>query len=191
MAEFTDPIKWWRNIHNGEVRCQPTIPHLYDWERVVRGVETGTWKVLKEAVLRPDDDYPRAAGLYTDSKPEPVKNLSGADMEHQKWWYTLPHAAQVSFLDAIGASFEVREDPHKPPVKGYRKLSKLELELVNKVKDHAELTRELITELKRVETPKMGGMGFLFDTHWVGIGEIHLQQGFMALVRAITRPETF
>ena len=67
-------------------------------------------------------------------------------------------------------------------ISGYRDLSQEEIDLMNEVKEHGELLGALVTRLSnRVE----------MDQRWVSIGRTHLQQGIMALVRAIAKPSTF
>lgn len=210
---------WWRNIHNGAVLCQPTIPHLYDWECVVRDYEKGTWRVVTEAVQRPeevsekarneradptvfkpgpvdDDDYPRTAGLYTDDKPDAT---SRSDTEPAHVWRNILTGEKVEGVTSPGTNWYLvpsrkSDDPvvmEETPVKGYRKLSQLELDLVNKVKDHAELTRELIEEVKGSHLPREDEVLYGPDLVWVRTAKVNLQQGYMALVRSITRPKTF
>lgn len=67
-------------------------------------------------------------------------------------------------------------------IKGYRELTQEDILLVNDIKDHGERLRDLVTSLR--------GNGDL-DQRWVNIGATHLQQGVMALVRAVAQPETF
>ena len=67
-------------------------------------------------------------------------------------------------------------------IKGYRELTEGEIEMMNQIKVHGEEIGALVKILKGVEE---------YDQRWVSIGATHLQQGIMALVRAITKPETF
>lgn len=161
----SEQTQMWRHRVSGELcRQGEGFTSLDHWERVTFNETTGTWVWgwpghtvrVEEAVPRPDDAWPRDAGLYTDSKSDP------AVME-------------------------------ETPIKGYRHLSAVELELVNKVKAHAELTRELIGELE-IQNAKGGVFGAVdvaIDMRWLALGRTDLQKGFMALVRSITRPETF
>ena len=68
-------------------------------------------------------------------------------------------------------------------VRGYRDLTQGEIDIMNQVKDQAEQVRELIERVKRA--------GEEIDLRWVAIAQTQLQQGFMALTRAIARPTTF
>ena len=67
-------------------------------------------------------------------------------------------------------------------IAGYRELSQDEIDLMNNIKLHGEAVRELIVSLRGQED---------LDQRWVNIGATELQQGFMALVRAVAQPETF
>lgn len=82
-----------------------------------------------------------------------------------------------------------------PPITGYRVLSQAEVDLMNEIKAHAAKTGELC---ERLEAQAARGIAeFLelgepdVDSRWVAIGTEKLQLGFMALVRAVARPESF
>lgn len=66
-------------------------------------------------------------------------------------------------------------------IKGYRELSQEEINLMNLVKGQGEALELLIA---RIETEAV-------DKRWVSIGKTHLQQGLMALTRAIAKPTFF
>lgn len=67
-------------------------------------------------------------------------------------------------------------------IAGYRELSQAEIDQMNAVKTKAAEVGELMEQLATT-----AGL----DQHWVGIARTHLQQGFMAAVRAIAQPTTF
>ncbi|TXH57943.1 MAG: hypothetical protein E6Q97_03505 [Desulfurellales bacterium] len=72
-------------------------------------------------------------------------------------------------------------------IKGYRDLSQAEIDLMNDGKGLAEQVGAWIAKLEgfdadRTEDP---------DKRWLAIGKTHLQQGFMAAIRAIAKPTTF
>lgn len=67
-------------------------------------------------------------------------------------------------------------------IKGYRDLSQEEINATNAVKKEAERIGFLIEELEANEH---------LDQRWVAIAKTHLQQGFMAAVRAVAQPTTF
>lgn len=73
------------------------------------------------------------------------------------------------------------KDQHKM-IKGYRDLSQGEIDAMNAVKAEGERLRFLIEEMRENKQ---------LDQRWVSIAETHLQQGVMAAVRAIARPESF
>lgn len=85
-------------------------------------------------------------------------------------------------------------------IKGYRDLSQAEIDLMNEVKAHAEQTRTLlarigsfVAEREAVEASERDAPPSLVTSplRWLSIGQTELQQGFMAVVRAIARPTTF
>jgi len=67
-------------------------------------------------------------------------------------------------------------------IKGYRELSQEEVDQMNVVKEKAAEIGELVDRM----TDFPG-----FDPRWTSIGKTHLQQGFMALTRAIAKPGFF
>lgn len=87
------------------------------------------------------------------------------------------------------------ENQHKH-IKGYRDLSPAEIARMNEVKELAEKAGELCDRLAnaRVEVTHdifSGVFTHIPDPRWVAIGRTQLQQGFMALTRAIAKPTTF
>ena len=67
-------------------------------------------------------------------------------------------------------------------IKGYRELSQDEIDLMNRIKEKAAEVGALYEELLALNT---------IDRRWASIGQTHLQQGFMALTRAVAKPEFF
>ena len=92
-------------------------------------------------------------------------------------------------------------------IKGYRDLTAEEIALMNEVEAKAEEVGQLVEKLREKLAPveadmapvQVGGetvmavVGFeSFEAQrWLTIGQDHLQQGFMALTRAVARPTTF
>ena len=74
-------------------------------------------------------------------------------------------------------------------------LSEAEIALINRVKAKAEEVRELIAEVEKLTngwfSPGGSEKNIAVDPRWLGIGRTNLQQGFMAVIRAIARPEGF
>jgi hypothetical protein len=67
-------------------------------------------------------------------------------------------------------------------IKGYRDLSETEIAAINRVKEIAE---QIGTEVEGLfEIPGI-------DKRWLSIGKTHLQQGFMAVIRSVAKPDTF
>lgn len=75
------------------------------------------------------------------------------------------------------------ENQHRE-IKGYRELSEDEIAAMNEVKATAEQVGELIEGLQ-------GRYPITLDHRWSSIAKTHLQQGFMALTRAIAKPTFF
>ena len=73
------------------------------------------------------------------------------------------------------------ENQHKH-ITGYRDLSPEEIALMNEVKAKAQEVGALVDKLKAAPG---------IDPRWASIGCTDLQQGFMALTRAIAQPTTF
>jgi len=72
------------------------------------------------------------------------------------------------------------ENQHRK-ISGYRELSQEEIDAMNMVKQQGVAMELLIA---RIETQNV-------DKRWVSIGKTHLQQGLMALTRAIAKPSFF
>lgn len=73
------------------------------------------------------------------------------------------------------------ENQHKH-IKGYRDLSQSEIDAMNSVKAQGEELRQMIDSMRADKQ---------LDQRWVSIAETHLQQGIMAAVRAVAKPESF
>lgn len=84
------------------------------------------------------------------------------------------------------------DNQHKH-IKGYRDLSQAEIDLMNEIKAKAEECGNLASKLRllSMSAPPGETLAFQLDGRWVSIGTTHLQEGFMALVRSVTRPTTF
>ncbi len=67
-------------------------------------------------------------------------------------------------------------------ITGYRDLSQGEIDAMNAVKAEGARLELLIEELR---------VNSNIDQRWVDIAETHLQQGVMAAVRSIARPNSF
>jgi hypothetical protein len=106
------------------------------------------------------------------------------------------------------------DNQHKQ-IKGYRDLSQAEIDLMNRIKAHAEETRSLVLAVRETVVPTIGALpaltlapgevsepvefvaGAIYGGHddgpfrWVCLVDDHLQQGFMALTRAVAQPTTY
>jgi|HubBroStandDraft_2_1064218.scaffolds.fasta_scaffold314236_2 hypothetical protein len=73
-------------------------------------------------------------------------------------------------------------NPSGDQIKGYRKLNDTEVQLINSAKEIAIRVGYVCDALDRTSE---------IDKRWLAIARTQLQQGFMALVRSIAKPETF
>lgn len=67
------------------------------------------------------------------------------------------------------------------PITGYRTLSDEEITTINSVKATGVDVALLIENLKKTDA----------DPRWIAIASTQLQQGFMALTRAVAKPQGF
>jgi hypothetical protein len=79
------------------------------------------------------------------------------------------------------------DNQHKK-IKGYRDLTQDEIDLMNKIKQKGAELGGLIDEMSEISVQQVDNQ---LDGRWISIGQTHLQQGIMALVRAVARPESF
>jgi len=73
------------------------------------------------------------------------------------------------------------ENQHRK-IKGYRELDAREVAQMNHVKELAQEVGELVERMTNDSS---------CDLRWVSIAKTDLQKGFMALTRAIARPDFF
>lgn len=71
---------------------------------------------------------------------------------------------------------------------GYRELGHDELDKINEIKAVGLRVDELI---RSIETAAALSGGLEPDKRWLAIARTELQQGFMALVRSVARPQGF
>ena len=82
------------------------------------------------------------------------------------------------------------ENQHRQ-ITGYRDLSPAEIELMNEIKAEAQKVDALVEKLKTAHYSAAESTYERPDQRWVSIGVTQLQQGFMALTRAVAKPTTF
>ena len=70
----------------------------------------------------------------------------------------------------------------KPPITGYRALTGDEIAVINAVKKIASMVGDMVEILK---------VDKAVDQRWLAVANTDLQKGFMALIRAIAKPEGF
>lgn len=73
-------------------------------------------------------------------------------------------------------------------ITGYRVLNANEIAAINYIKVEASTIGDLIEEFERDGTLSTGEG---IDRRWLAIAKTQLQQGFMALVRAVAQPKGF
>ena len=73
------------------------------------------------------------------------------------------------------------ENQHQK-IKGYRDLTQEEIDLMNEVKEKGAELGALIEKLDGI---------FEIDKNWLVVGKLNVQQGLMAITRAITKPDFF
>lgn len=76
------------------------------------------------------------------------------------------------------------KDQHKL-IKGYRDLTQEEIALMNRIKSLGDELGSLIWDLREENNH------LEIDGRWLSIAETHLQQGIMAAVRSVAKPESF
>ena len=77
-------------------------------------------------------------------------------------------------------------------IKGYRELSQAEIDLMNEIKSKGADLGELVSKLR--DNQAAMSVGLLTGpeaNRWISIGATHLQQGLMALTRAVAKPDFF
>lgn len=73
-------------------------------------------------------------------------------------------------------------------IKGYRELSAEEIALMNEIKGKGAELGDLV---ERLRAAKSADGQMLLDPRWIAIGQTNLQQGLMALTRAVAQPTSF
>jgi len=86
------------------------------------------------------------------------------------------------------------ENQHRK-IKGYRDLSQEEIDLMNEIKTKGVELGELVAKVEAVNAAASeAGDTAPYDSEayrWCSISKTHLQQGLMALTRAVAKPELF
>jgi hypothetical protein len=73
------------------------------------------------------------------------------------------------------------ENQHRK-ITGYRELDQQEIDLMNEIKLKGSELDVLINKMT---------MDASSDVRWISIAKTNLQQGIMALIRAVAKPESF
>lgn len=81
-------------------------------------------------------------------------------------------------------------------ISGYRELSQEEIDLMNEIKAKGVELGRLIDKLVRDQAGIASCntdmyFGCAEAMRWIAVGKTHLQQGLMALTRAVAKPEFF
>lgn len=90
---------------------------------------------------------------------------------------------------------------NRHPITGYRNLSGEEVSLINAIKQKGLELGAIVEALRDYPASDVGRIGSVIpriegdrpsiDQRWVSIGATHLQQGLMALTRAVAQPSVF
>jgi len=78
------------------------------------------------------------------------------------------------------------ENQHRK-ITGYRELNEKEIAVMNEIKGLAQRVGVLVEGMRAAAARENSG----YDVRWISIGQTHLQEGFMALTRAVAKPTTF
>jgi hypothetical protein len=95
--------------------------------------------------------------------------------------------------DALVTNPEANEERNPDGSKkiiGYRVLSDEDVTLINAIKTVGLDMRQVISTIELLNQVE-AGQEQPYDPRWIGIARTHLQQGFMALTRAVAKPEGF
>lgn len=79
-------------------------------------------------------------------------------------------------------------------IKGYRELSQQEIDAMNEIKAKGAELGALVAKLRAMPPTPAGGLvegQVSVDQRWVAIGATHMQEGLMALTRAVAQPSFF
>lgn len=89
------------------------------------------------------------------------------------------------------------ENQHKK-IKGYRDLSQAEVDLMNKIKEHAESTKALLDSVKAMRerlqgelSPPIDASQYSESMRCLALAKTYLQTGQMWFVRAVALPDSF
>lgn len=87
------------------------------------------------------------------------------------------------------------ENQHRQ-IKGYRELNQRDIDLMNEIKAKGVGLGELIEKLQHDQAGIVGEdasqhAAAVEAGRWISIGRTHLQQGLMALTRAVAKPGFF
>lgn len=83
------------------------------------------------------------------------------------------------------------ENQHRK-ISGYRELNQTEINLMNEIKEKGKELEELIKKVDKQNSTL--GIKERIDSEcrrWENIAKTHLQQGIMALTRAVAKPKFF
>lgn len=84
------------------------------------------------------------------------------------------------------------ENQHRK-ITGYRELSQEEIDLMNEIKARGAELSALVSKVEDFidADNRQHGTPDAEPKRWISIGQDHLQQGLMAITRAVARPEFF
>jgi len=82
------------------------------------------------------------------------------------------------------------ENQHRK-ITGYRELSQVEIDAMNRIKACGEQVSELLLSISYGNPGGGDAPEGVADARWYAIARTHFQEGFMALTRSIAKPTSF
>lgn len=78
------------------------------------------------------------------------------------------------------------ENQHRQ-IKGYRELDQAEIDLINEIKQQGAALQQLLDKVGQADAQG----DYSEAARWRALAKTHLQQGLMALTRAVAKPDFF
>lgn len=91
-------------------------------------------------------------------------------------------ATEVICIECMRESKGGRMENQHRKITGYRDLTQEEIDLMNEIKAKGGELGVLVAKLRSLPS---------IDQRWISIGVTDLQTGIMALIRGVTKPESF
>ncbi len=162
-------------------------------------LEQGKHAVFVEVDEDTDDSYyiseAEAGRIVSMAQEWALKNkvdISGGALQHG--YLVVYEGGYVTWLpaDVFTEGYKLQEPGVETiNLRGYRKLTPDEVGLANRISEMGDMLNELVIDVREANKDNPG-LEFSSDANrWTSVGQTHLQQGLMALKRAVTKPTTF